>query len=121
MERPRVNYAAAGAPAKHMFLYVEAQIQAIEGRTTEALATLRKWRKFDPFLFSYVRREPFFENLHDEPEFWQIVAEVEAIWPISANKSRQRDQNNSYCQGKVNRHQKAALPCRRLRNGFDFG
>ncbi len=78
MEHMRAGYAAAGAPAEHIFLYVEAEIHAIEGRSAEALATLRTWRKYDPHLFSYVRRDPFLESLHSEPGFWKIVAEVEA-------------------------------------------
>lgn len=77
MKNIRAGYAAAGAPAEYMSLYLEAEIQAINGLTAEALATLRKWREFDPYQFSYVRRDPFFENLHGEPEFWQIVADLE--------------------------------------------
>ncbi len=77
MNRIRDGYAAAGVEDEY-FLYVEAEIQAINGQKEEALATLQKWRQTDPHQFNYVRRDPFFEALHGQPEFWQIVSDVEA-------------------------------------------
>ena len=73
----RKLHRAVGAKAEHKYLYPEAQFHAIEGRIDEALATLRSWRENDKMLFTYVRTDPFLQNLHGIPEFHVIVAEVE--------------------------------------------
>ena len=73
----RKLHRAVGAKAEHKYLYPEAQFHAIEGRIDEALATLRSWRENDQMLFTYVRTDPFLQNLHGIPEFHAIVAEVE--------------------------------------------
>jgi tetratricopeptide (TPR) repeat protein len=74
----RQLHQSAGARAEHEFLYIEAQSHAIDGRFDEALATLRTWRTKQKFLFTYVKTDPFLQNLHGMPEFHAIVAEVEA-------------------------------------------
>jgi tetratricopeptide (TPR) repeat protein len=58
--------------------YAKVQFHAIEGRTQQALAELRFWRENDKAIFTYVKTDPFLENLHGEPEFQAIVAEIEA-------------------------------------------
>jgi len=60
------------------FLYVEAQFHAIDGRSDEALKSLRRWKERAPVIFNYIKRDPYFEPLHGELRFQQIVAEVEA-------------------------------------------
>ncbi len=60
------------------YLYVEAQFHAIDGRSDEALETLRRWKNTSPLIFTYIKRDPYFEPLHGELRFQQIVAEVEA-------------------------------------------
>ncbi len=58
--------------------YFEAQFHAIDGRLDEALKALRRWKDRDPGIFNYIKRDPYFEPLHGELRFQQIVAEVEA-------------------------------------------
>ncbi|MEE8464180.1 MAG: hypothetical protein V3S53_05290, partial [Gammaproteobacteria bacterium] len=60
------------------YLYAEAQFHAIDGRGDEALETLRRWKDRDPGIFTYIKRDPYFEPLHGKLRFQQIVAEVEA-------------------------------------------
>jgi len=43
------------------------------------LDTLQRWQKNDPKLFNYVRIDPFLKSLHDDQEFWAIVADVESV------------------------------------------
>ncbi len=58
--------------------FAEAQIHAIMGRKTEAMSSLRN-ALGAPFIRSvFLRRNPLFENLHTEPEFWSLIAEVES-------------------------------------------
>ena len=67
-----------GAQADDLYLYVEAQFHAIDGRTDEALETLRRWKDRNPRIFTYIERDPYFEPLHGKLRFQQIVAEVDA-------------------------------------------
>ena len=69
---------SVGGNAEHEFFYMEAQVHAIEGRTSEALAALRIWAVRSKIPFNYVKTDPFLQNLHGMPEFHAIVAEVEA-------------------------------------------
>ncbi|MEE8463447.1 MAG: hypothetical protein V3S53_01555, partial [Gammaproteobacteria bacterium] len=67
-----------GAQGDDYYLYAEAQFHAIDGRSDEALETLRRWKDRDPGIFTYIKRDPYFEPLHGKLRFQQIVAEVEA-------------------------------------------
>lgn len=64
--------------AEYAFLYRRAQYYAIESRTAEALDKLRLWVDNDTKIFTYIKWDPFMENLRGNPEFESIVAEVEA-------------------------------------------
>lgn len=64
--------------ADYRYLYRQAQYYAIEGRTTEALGKLRTWVDYEVDLFTYIKWDPFLENLRGDPEFEAVVAEVEA-------------------------------------------
>ena len=64
--------------ADHNYLYARAQFYAIEGRTDEALGMLRTWADQEVDIFTYIKWDPFLENLRGDPEFEAIVAEVEA-------------------------------------------
>ena len=67
-----------GTQADDLYLYAEAQFHAIDGSSDEALETLRRWKDRDPRIFTYIKRDPYFEPLHGKLRFQQIVAEVEA-------------------------------------------
>ena len=67
-----------GAQGDDYYLYAEAQFHAIDGRTDEALETLRRWKDRNPRIFTYIERDPYFEPLHGKLRFQQIVAEVDA-------------------------------------------
>ena len=67
-----------GAQGDDYYLYAEAQFHAIGGRKDEALKTLRRWKERDPGIFTYIKRDPYFEPLHGDLRFQQIVAEIEA-------------------------------------------
>jgi adenylate cyclase len=58
--------------------YKKAQFHAIENRPAEALKMLRAWTDHGTAIFTYVRWDPLLENLHGNPEFEALVAEVEA-------------------------------------------
>jgi tetratricopeptide (TPR) repeat protein len=72
------SHQSVGGHAEQEFLYIDAQIHAIEGRTSEAIAALRIWAATRKFPFNYVKTDPFLQNLHGMPEFHALVAEVEA-------------------------------------------
>ncbi len=78
LDKERQLFGSVGAKAEHLFLYAEAQFHAIEGRTSEALATLRDWRENDAAIFNYVKTDPFLQSLRRESEFQVIVAEIES-------------------------------------------
>ena len=67
-----------GAQGDDYYLYAKAQFHAIDGRKDEALKTLRRWKERDPGIFTYIKQDLYFEPLHGELRFQQIVAEVEA-------------------------------------------
>ncbi len=73
----RQKFDSVGGTGDHQLLYREAELLAIEGRVDAAIAALRRWQSFDPQQFNYLKSDPFLIGLHDEAEFWQIVAEVE--------------------------------------------
>ena len=73
----RQKFDSVGGAGDHQLLYREAELLAIEGRVDAAIAALRRWQRFDPEQFNYLKSDPFLDSLHDEAEFWQIVAEVE--------------------------------------------
>ncbi len=78
LDKQRQLVRSVGASAEHQFLYAEAQFHAIEGRKSEALATLRDWRENDEAIFTYIKFDPFLQNLRHESEFQVIVAEIES-------------------------------------------
>ena len=66
----------SGARDRTLYL-AEAQIHAIMGRNTEAMLSLRNALDGQFIRSVYLRRNPLLENLHTEPEFWSLIAEVE--------------------------------------------
>ena len=65
--------------ARDRTLYLaEAQIHAIMGRKAEAMLSLRNALDGQFIRSVYLRRNPLLENLHTEPEFWLLIAEVES-------------------------------------------
>jgi hypothetical protein len=58
-------------------LYKEAQLHAIEGRTAQALNTLRSWIDHGT-IFTYISWDPYFDSLRGNSQFEAIVAEVES-------------------------------------------
>jgi TolB-like protein/Tfp pilus assembly protein PilF len=63
--------------AKYAHIYQEAQYNAIEGHTSEALSALRNWVEHG-VIFTYLGWDPVLENLRGDPGFEAIVAGVEA-------------------------------------------
>jgi CRP-like cAMP-binding protein/TolB-like protein len=63
--------------ADYGFLYKKAQYYAIEDRTADALNSLRSWVDNGADIFTYIKWDPFLENLRGNPNFEAIVAEVE--------------------------------------------
>ncbi|MCH7982040.1 MAG: hypothetical protein IID59_11100 [Proteobacteria bacterium] len=78
LDKQRQFFRSVGVKAEHLFLYAEAQFHAIEGRKSEALATLRDWRENDAAIFNYLKTDPFLQNLRHESKFQVIVAEIES-------------------------------------------
>ena len=70
--------AAVSDQPDYPYLYKQAQYYAIEGRTQEALDKLRTWVDNGTDIFTYIKWDPFMENLRGNPEFEAMVAEVEA-------------------------------------------
>ena len=67
-----------GAQGDDYYLYAEAQFHTIDGRSDEALETLRRWKDRDPGIFTYIKLDPYFAPLHGKLRFQQSLAEVEA-------------------------------------------
>jgi CRP-like cAMP-binding protein/TolB-like protein/Tfp pilus assembly protein PilF len=60
-----------------MSVYEEARFLAIEGRLVEAIEKLKTWRE-EGVIFTYISRDPLFENLRGNSEFEALVAGIEA-------------------------------------------
>lgn len=78
LDKEQQLFRSLGARADHLPSYAEVQFHAIEGRKSEALATLRDWRENDEAIFNYLKTDPFLQSLRHESKFQVIVAEIES-------------------------------------------
>ena len=63
----------------YFFYYDIAAIHAIQGNKEEAYIWLQKAIDFGWREYKLAQRDPWFENLHSEPRFQQMIAEIKAM------------------------------------------
>ena len=78
--------------------YILASACAVEGdkvRVYEILKRYKEAQKISDFYINYIKYDPWFDSIRDEPEFQKIVGELESKFQIEHERIRKWLEDNN--------------------------